>query len=263
MVGSSKLTFGSPSPLGDASASLGSAVVASEPSSGGFSAFSSNSGFAAFAGKTTSSFGGLLRGNDEAKDPSKMAISAVDTLPKAGVKPPFGSKGLTQEKPRQSLLSTDGSEVEAAQEKSKDSLLSTSMNTQDPGVPFTSPRAAPAPDATKKYSDDTLDETDGQGEAEGATASSERLSQPSLGSLLASISATSQGSSFVDVSVPSDEEDSAPATESPDRQRDSGFDLEDDTQSFLSEGLSDESPDERSDEETSRRPSKSSLCIAR
>lgn len=260
VIGSSKPTFGSTSVLGSTSRSpLGLPVVtpASEPSSGGFGAFSGKSGFAAFAGKSASSFGDLLRGGNEAKDLSKPKIPAVGNPPKHDSTSVFAPEKLEQEKHGQSSQFSAGStstskpSAPGSPTHQINQISSTLVSAQDlaasnsPKLSLT--QTTSTPEARTK---DQLEEVEPKRQDENSATSSEGFHQTIITSSLASVSATSQSSSFVDVSAPSDEEGSASRPEIPDRPTDSGSDLEDDTQSFLSESFSDESPDdELSDEE--------------
>lgn len=267
--GSSKPTFGSPSALGTTSkppfnspSSIAlPATPIPEPSSGGFGAFSNNSGFSGFSGAQSTSFGDLLRGGEEAVDPTKPKTPVLETPSKS----PQDAKslGTTIEKSRPSTPTSHSNENNLS--TLTQSKPEVHEQTASPIRP-TSTIISDVPTA-KLDSDDSLvpqgkDENKKKGKPNnniGKGKGKETVSLPgtpgglSLDSSLASISASSQNSSFVEVTPPSDEEeDISSHPKLPDKSSDSGSDLEGDARSFLSESFSsDEVSDEVAGEESS------------
>ena len=289
---SSKPAFGSTSALGSTTKPLFGSPSSPlpaihEPTSGGFSAFSNKSPFGTLTGAKTLSFGDLLRGGEDVKDPSKPMKSLFGVPASADAKP-AQSVGSTHKAPK-----TSSSVFQTGD--AKDSAISVSAsNKQDQAKPSSSaasvqfqkaPSAKPAsaldetkhdreqaeesrlpgknkdavepPPVSKPASAQTsskLDKTTQdleQAEESTTQGRNEYTSEPRL------VSSLSQSSSFVELSAASDDLDN------PDRPTDSGSDLEDDTQSFLSESFSSEGPDEEhsneevSDEEEGRSRSQS------
>ncbi|KIM84780.1 hypothetical protein PILCRDRAFT_817577 [Piloderma croceum F 1598] len=242
VLGSSKPAFGSTSALGSttksAFASPSSVAPATpEPTSGGFSAFSSKSAFGVFAGAKASSFSELLRGGEEAKDPSKTANSAFGDLTEGDAKPLLPASSEKPETPSSVIFKDDATELGTSETQEKPEDVSPPLNREDAtSATPTAARTSPVPTETKENKE-KLEASTGQDRDRDA-------GEPPLSSSL------SQSSSFVEISAPSDNEDPASRADIPDRPVDSGSDLEDDTQSFLSESFSSEdSDDEVSDDE--------------
>jgi nucleoporin NUP159 len=288
---SSKPAFGSTSALGSTTKPLfgspSSPLLAiHEPTSGGFSAFSNKSPFGTLTGAKTLSFGDLLRGSEDVKDPSKSMKSLFGAPAEADAKP-AQSVGSTHEATTlSSVFQTGGA---------KDSTISVSAsNKQDQTESSSSaapvelqkaPSAKPASALTSPALDETKHDCEEANESKlpgknKDTVEPPPVSKPALiqtsskldkttqdleqveqsttqgrdeyASELRLVSSLSQSSSFVRLPAASDEEDSTSRVDNTDIPTDSGSDLEDDTQSFLSESFSSEGPDEEpSDEEVS------------
>jgi nucleoporin NUP159 len=243
VLGSSKPAFGSTSTLGSVTksffgSSLTPAPAISEPTSGGFSAFSDKSAFGSLVGAKTSSFGDLLRGG---AGPSKPTQSVSVAAAKDDAKP-FGSISLSQEKPKTSWsVFSEGDEKEPDVFASETSMQEKSTPSSAPAKFEGATSAQPASARTISVPDET-DPWQAKSEESKTSGKDKDSGEIPQGSSL------SQSSSFVEISAPSDDDNNA---DIPDRPTDSGSDLEDDTRSFLSESFSsDDSPDgELTDEE--------------
>lgn len=233
VLGGSKPAFGLTSALGGTTKSpFGSASTpaptTAEPTSGGFGAFSNKSAFGSLIGAKTSSFADLLRGED-AKDPSKPSKS-VFAAAEDDVNS-LESISLAQEKPKLPSPKSLEGDPNISGLKSPEQEKGLPVHTTSEGA--ASSRLSPVPNEMNE-------DVDRPGESNVLGKDKDAGEPPVTSSL-------SQSSSFVEVSAPSDEEGQVKS----DRPSESGSDLEDDTQSFLSESFSSEdSPDdELSDEE--------------
>ena len=236
VLGSSKPAFGLTSALGSTTKSAFAspssvAPVTPEPTSGGFSAFGNKSAFGALAGAKASSFSELLRGGEEAKDPSKTANSVFDDLTEGDAKPLLPASSEKPKTPSSVIFKDDATKPDTSETQEKPGDVPPPLNHQDAtSATPTAARTSPVPTETK-VNQEKLETSKGQ---DGDRDAGESSFPSSL----------SQSSSFVEVSTPSDNEDSASRADIPDRPVDSGSDLEDDTQSFLSESFSSEDDDD-------------------
>ena len=214
VLGGSKTPFSPSTPDNNIKSSLGPTTPVPGPRDGGFAAFSGSSGFSSFAGTKTLSFGDMLRGGEKMKDPSKP-VSVFSSL-------------SSDKKPAEALY-----EEEAPKPSSSVA----------PEKPFTPPFASKSLATPQKAGQDGPGKTiSGIKTQQGEDASQ------SLNSSLASLSTTSRNSSFVQVTAPQEDEESSSPQEATERPEELGSDVDDDTQSFLSESFSD---DENPDDEVS------------